>query len=67
MWSADEIAEHPTNIAVVYISYLRRKLSKLGTVCAIRTIPSAGCVLDVEAASAEPTTRPALGTRRRAR
>lgn len=46
IWGQDEVDGIPTNIAVVYISYLRRKLAKLRG-CSIRTITSVGYVLDL--------------------
>jgi DNA-binding response OmpR family regulator len=46
IWRQDEVDELPTNIAVVYISYLRRKLARLRG-CSIRTITNVGYVLDL--------------------
>ncbi|MEP6492903.1 MAG: response regulator transcription factor [bacterium] len=47
VWGQGGDGQH-TNIAVVYVSYLRRKLAKLGGVCVIRTMPSVGYVLELE-------------------
>ncbi len=66
IWHREEIATHPTNIAVVYVSYLRKKLASFGGVCTIRTITNEGYLL--EFAPAQPPRRVAtsLGTRRAA-
>jgi DNA-binding response OmpR family regulator len=72
IWGQEEADIHPTNIAVVYVSYLRRKLSRLGDACSITTITHAGYALDVRAAIEKPrsvtrprTSRPSLGKRER--
>jgi DNA-binding response OmpR family regulator len=46
IWPQDEVDQPPTNIAVVYVSYLRGKLARLGEECSIRTITNVGYVLD---------------------
>jgi DNA-binding response OmpR family regulator len=62
IWGADELAEHPTNIAVVYVSYLRRKLARLGRVCSITTITNVGYALDLDIRP-ENARQPAGGRR----
>jgi len=52
-------AERGTNVAVVYISYLRKKLARLGDVCSIRTITNVGYTLEIrEPQSKQSRSRP---------
>src|SRR6185503_4193570 len=62
IWGQAELAEHPTNIAVVYVSYLRKKLTQLSDVCSIATITNAGYTLNLEARS-EKQSRSGHGPR----
>ncbi|MDB4875793.1 MAG: response regulator transcription factor [Gemmatimonadetes bacterium] len=63
IWAQVEVDEQPTNIAVVYVSYVRAKLAKLGGGCSIRTITNVGYVLDLHPAAPSPR-RARRGTRR---
>lgn len=47
VWRQEESDEPPTNIVAVYVSYLRRKIGRLGG-CSIRTVTNVGYVLDLE-------------------
>ena len=58
IWRQSELAEHPTNIAVVYVSYLRRKLARLGDACWITTITNVGYSLDFKGATDRVPPRP---------
>lgn len=62
VWRQEEVDDHPTNIAVVYVSYLRRKLAKLGGSCTIRTITNEGYALELA-----PVRRRGSAARRRTR
>lgn len=53
IWHHDELAAHPTNIAVVYVSYLRKKLAPFPSRCRIRTVTHAGYALDLLHANGE--------------
>ncbi|HEY9226207.1 MAG TPA: winged helix-turn-helix domain-containing protein [Gemmatimonadaceae bacterium] len=55
IWGQAELADHPTNVAVVYVSYLRRKLARLGDVCWITTITNVGYTLEVRDGATKPT------------
>lgn len=58
IWGQPDIAERPTNVAVVYVSYLRKKLARLGDVCVIRTITNVGYALEIrEAPSRQARSR----------
>jgi DNA-binding response OmpR family regulator len=63
VWLQDELERHPTNVAVVYVSYLRKKLAKLGGACVIRTVPNAGYALDVTRPSAVRSSRARNGSK----
>jgi DNA-binding response OmpR family regulator len=57
VWGPPQIGDRQTNIAVVYVSYLRRKLAKLGGACVIRTLPNVGYAIDVAGLAApSPST-----------
>jgi DNA-binding response OmpR family regulator len=58
IWRQSELAEHPTNIAVVYVSYLRRKLARLGDACWITTITNVGYSLDFAGSTDRVPPRP---------
>jgi DNA-binding response OmpR family regulator len=64
IWAQGEVDEQPTNIAVVYVSYVRAKLAKLGGGCSIRTITNVGYVLDLHPAVLSSRRAARRGTRR---
>lgn len=47
IWRHQAREQQGTNVAVVYVSYLRKKLAQLGGVCSIRTIPNVGYSLEL--------------------
>lgn len=47
IWGQTEATERVTNVAVVYVSYLRRKLARLGDACVIRTITNVGYAMEI--------------------
>jgi two-component system OmpR family response regulator len=55
IWGQLDVTERPTNVAVVYVSYLRKKLAQLGDVCWIRTITNVGYALEFRQPSPKPT------------
>jgi DNA-binding response OmpR family regulator len=55
IWGQLDSAERSTNVAVVYVSYLRKKLARLGDVCTIRTITNVGYALEIREPDAKPT------------
>jgi DNA-binding response OmpR family regulator len=61
IWGQIDVAERLTNVAVVYVSYLRKKLARLGDVCTIRTITNVGYALEIR----EPEGKPARPRTRR--
>jgi DNA-binding response OmpR family regulator len=50
IWGQSKRSDAPTNVAVVYISYLRKKLRQLGDDCWITTIPTLGYALEIKVA-----------------
>jgi DNA-binding response OmpR family regulator len=67
IWHQDEIAKHPTNIAEVYVSYLRKKLAAIGGACTIRTIVYEGYALELESPPVHRRTSAPHTTRRAAK
>jgi two-component system KDP operon response regulator KdpE len=47
IWGQTEPGELATNVAVVYVSYLRKKLAQLGSVCRIVTHTQVGYALEI--------------------
>jgi DNA-binding response OmpR family regulator len=54
VWGQGDMTERATNVAVVYVSYLRRKLAVLGDACVIRTITNVGYALELRDAVTKP-------------
>lgn len=48
IWGFPAARRQTSNVAVVYVSYLRAKLAKLGSVCRISTFPKQGYMLELE-------------------
>lgn len=59
IWGPLDLAGRGTNVAVVYVSYLRKKLARLGDACSIRTITNVGYALEIrEPQSKQSRARP---------
>ena len=50
VWGQTQSGELATNVAVVYVSYLRKKLAQLGNVCRIVTHTQVGYALEIRGA-----------------
>jgi DNA-binding response OmpR family regulator len=55
IWGEPDVAEKATNVAVVYVSYLRKKLGRFGDACVVRTITNVGYALEIREPSPKST------------